>query len=364
MEIRMEIRPSNLFRRDRCPASGKLEGPNDGSTSPAAERGTNLHEIVKDGISKPDERVALMVKADDGLDFVNACWDEADSCWASLTPDQRKIAVVYIEESLDLKEFGLENPGTLDFAIVVPKSEIGPGFIYLRDWKSGYSYVPPARFNLQTKIYGSALVLKHAIEGDVSIGIVQPEAKENVDGHIFNSSELTGMPAKIKNIIARCQNDDAPAVAGSWCKYCRVKKTCEARLIIAAEIMKIADPIGAIKSLQGDEQTQAWEKLKDAIKILGEAHETIKEAVLSGELELYGYGTGNGKKSKYWTASNGETMNALLPAALSKGLAMPDIVTPIGVTKAEKLLGKEIVQGLYAEKLGKPSLKKVKAKKS
>ena len=193
---KISYRPSSLHRRERCPGSGKLEaeaGPRPDTDD--SDMGTRLHEAVSLGIKFPDNRNDIRAELDQPeTEKVNQCWDEAAKFWNQLTPGQRKRAKVLVEKPVDCRMIGIDHDGTPDFAVIVPQTDEEMGIIGVLDWKMGFSYVSPAKYNLQLMAYASALYIEYGIEGHALIGKVQPEISDHAVIAPMSHEELTEFP--------------------------------------------------------------------------------------------------------------------------------------------------------------------------
>lgn len=354
----MVIRPSILHRIERCPGSVRQcaavpikEEPEESYAS----IGTRIHESVSGGLLHPDLRLSILAECDN-QDVVEACWIEAEKCWNDLSPEQRKRAIVLVEKPVDLSQFGMKQ-GTPDFAIIIAGTETESGRIILRDWKSGMGWVAPAKYNLQLLTYGSGLSRAYNIDGPVDIGIVQPLVRQYPDIWVASQEDLTTVAERIKHVIEACLKEDAPLFPGGWCQYCAAKDTCPARMQIAAEVKQITDPVTTMQAISPEARKDLYDKLKNAIDILEKAKEQIDAAIIANTLDVKGYGPGEGRKGRFWRGDKNDTIAALSALGDTKGLSMLDIVDPITIGGAEKLFGKQAIEGLIAVKEGKPTVR-------
>jgi hypothetical protein len=255
----------------------------------------------------------------------------------------------------------MEN-GTPDFAIVVPDSDAESGLVVLRDWKSGHGWVASARWNLQLLAYAVGLCKQYGIkEGVASIGIFQPLVRTYADVWTATQQDLASVADKIRHIVEVCTKwDSPPIIPGGHCVYCRAQGRCEARCMVAAEVKQIANPIETFKALDPKRRKSLYDNIGKALKILESVRDEIDASILKGEIEVAGYGIGEGRKGRFWSVAHPIEMLAAI--ATRKGLTLEDVVEPISVSAAEKLLGKKEVEGFIAVKIGNPAVKAIKAK--
>ena len=348
------IRPSNLFRRQHCPGSALAEAnvPEKEEKSEVASRGNRIHASIHDGIRNPDNRSKILSECDE-IETVEACWKEAEACWNNLTEEQQGMAIVGIENSVDLSAFGMDK-GTPDFYIYIPSV-----LLILRDWKSGEGWVPPARYNSQLGAYACAIIGSD-VECSADIGVFQPKIRDYCDSWKTNAIELSDTADKIRRIVEHCQKENSPVVPGGWCQYCRAADSCHSRLAVAAEIMQIANPVSVIAALDPFARALFYERLKASVKMLSDAEESIEETFLAGTLQIPGYEIGEGRKSRYW-ASEEKALMAMRDAAAISGIPETSFLKPLTVPQAEKVFGKDITSKAdVLVSVGKPTIKKSK----
>jgi hypothetical protein len=325
----------------------------------SADRGRRLHEIVVRGILNPTGKNTILLDAfQEEWYIVEACWKEAEACWASLTDAQRARATVLIEKVVDLKCLGMDE-GTVDLAIVVKGTDIEDGLVVVRDWKCGVGYVPKARYNLQLAAYAFGVVKEYGIDGQADIGILQPAVTLVANTWKASKADVEAIEGRIKHIVSQCEKPDAPIIPGPWCGYCRAKNSCQSRLMVCAEVKQIADPVAVIKAMLPSQRVELYEKLSAAIKMLENAKEQIDAGIIENTIGVPGYGPGPGKKGRFWKAEKAECITQLQNLALAKGLNGLDVLDPISVSAAEKLLGKKEVADMFGTKDGNPTVKRI-----
>lgn len=363
------LSPSSLYRRAHCPGSLRMEkaAPElpekpEGLPETAADRGRRLHELISAGIQDPANRMGYM--ADAGADdawILEACWTEAQKLWDALTATQRARAKVLVEKTIDLATLNMEQ-GTPDFAVVCPGTDAEDGILILRDWKTGEGWVPKARWNLQLAAYAAGLMSQYGMDGQANIGVFQPPTMVTADFWMATKSDMTDVGKRIRLVVELAERPEAPLVPGGHCLFCRAKKSCQTRLMVAAEVRQIANPVEVITGLPAENRREVYEKLDDAIGMLTKAKEAINDAIIAGTLDVPGYAKGPGRKGRFWTMSNEEAIRKLAEMADAKGLTEADVREPISVSAAEKLLGKKEIAaaGIVGEKEGNPTVKRMK----
>lgn len=360
--MNVNIRPSKMHRLERCPGSASLEEKfGTGETSEAAEIGTELHAKVTEGILNDASRSVILVSlADHEAEMVGQCFKEFDAIMGSLTPDQRERARIFCEEEIDLTGLGM-GLHKADLVVCVPETDTGTGLLYVRDWKFGFTYVSPAKYNLQIQCYAWGVAMKFGItSGVVNVGIVQPAIMEFVDAAEMEADFIKEFPARIGDIIGRCESPNAPVIPGPWCLFCGAKVRCETRAMVAAEVSALSNPVNSIKALSPAARTEYYERLKAAIGIMTEAKDEINMAILKGVFQVPGYEAGDGRKTRSWAMTDAEAIVKLHAQAMKLGLELSNVVAPISVKKAEDLLGEKAITGMVLVATGDPIVKKTK----
>lgn len=356
------IRPSKMHRLERCPGSARLEEKyGTGETSAAAEIGTELHAKVTEGILNDSARRGILVSLSDHESaMVGQCFDEFDAIMKSLSPEQRERARIFCEEEINLTALGMEKHKA-DLVVYVPETDTGTGLVYVRDWKFGFTYVPPAKWNLQIQCYAWGIALKFEItSGVVNVGIVQPAIYDYTDAAEMDADFIKVFQGRIDGIIERCKSQNAPVISGPWCLFCGAKGRCETRALVAAEVSALSNPVESIKGLSPAARTEYYERLKAAIGIMEDAKDEINMAIISGAFQIPGYEAGEGRKTRSWAMSNAEAIARLQAEASKLGLGLSDISAPVSVKKAEDLLGEKAISGMVLVTPGNPTVKKIK----
>lgn len=363
------LSPSSLYRRAHCPGSLRMEraAPEtpdkpEGLPETSADRGRRLHELISAGILDPSKRLEYMAEAGaEDAWILEACWAESQRLWDILTAAQRSRAKVLVEKTIDLAVLNMEQ-GTPDLAIVCPGTDAEDGILILRDWKSGSGWVPKARWNLQLAAYAAALMRQYEVDGQANIGILQPPTMVTADSWMATKSDMADVEKRIRLVVELAERPEAPLVPGGHCQFCRARSTCTPRLMVAAEVRQIANPVEVITNLPVEARRQLYERLKDAIGMLDKAKDAIDSAILTGALDVPGYGIGPGRKGRFWTAPPQEIISVLANMASAKGLSEGDVYEPISVAAAEKLLGKKEIAAtkMVGEKEGNLTVKRVK----
>jgi len=335
------ISPSGLEIIYHCPGSVNLcknivHGPErERVSSPAAERGTMLHEVVRKFVV--GEEVSI---PEDGSESVLWCLQRIKSIMDQLTEAGYEFFIL-TEHKLDLRSIGIlpsKHGCRADLIIVVPNL-----LAYVIDYKFGTYYVPPVRYNWQFKAYCYGA---YEMFGVPVTGIkLQPEASlENYrfDSWSFSEDAMVEVGASIIELVNRTNATDAPLVRGNQCTFCRAKATCPLHRGIVLEIpqhvtinhhLQNIDPIGRTK-LYND--LVALKKWTDSA--IDNVYACAMEGMAFDKTEIVDK-TGN----RVWNDHPSTVINRLREIAIALGKNPDDVVvpeSPISPSQAESLFGK------------------------
>lgn len=277
--------PSSLERRALCPASARLEEGLPETESPYAEEGTMLHKVVAFWINIHSTAALPPDVAEISIEQREACL----RCYEFAECVIQEKAAIHIEQPITLRNWSEELlTGTPDIV-----ADDGERLIII-DWKFGRNPVAPASENYQGAGYAAMAMQKYKRKR-ATVYFYQPRIL--ACGQYPNSYTFTDCPAivsNIRDIIAKCNDPDAPAVSGErQCKYCRAKDhgVCPA---VSPMIPALADR-AQLKSKGFDAMTPEqlagmWETWKIAQKV-GESLEyyikkTCREHGSCGNLRL------------------------------------------------------------------------------
>lgn len=200
---------SNLFRRQLCPGSARLEAGLPDEDSELSREGDLLHEY-----SAHPERARAVLKS-----------EQRDLLELADTLTTQVIETV-----------GLKMPGTIAIERRFEADGISgqPDRVYFYegarlviDRKFGYNVVTSADLNLQLRVY--AVIT--AGEGDCYVAIVQPRAPADHRITIarYTPEDIDDARMEIASILKDSNRPDALLFAGEdQCRYCKAKLVCPA----------------------------------------------------------------------------------------------------------------------------------------
>jgi hypothetical protein len=98
--------------------------------------------------------------------------------------------------------------------------------LHVIEWKFGRNPVPAAFENVQGATYALAAMQRFDAQ-ECTVHIFQPRLSSKPTSHTFTDAGT--LLATIEGIIARCEAEDAPLIAGeNQCRYCKGKQICPA----------------------------------------------------------------------------------------------------------------------------------------
>lgn len=265
--------PSNLYRRALCPGSQAMEeqvrerGLAIGaveSTSPEAEEGTALHNVMAGKFTPPKE------------------WWTEDREYAigeAKKGDDLALEKAFGQnpENLELhREIKLEDEhgeGTADLVACVKDSAS-----LVRDYKFGRIGAASAESNYQTMWY-AVMESKRSGHRRVFVSLGQPfldkDHRESIA--VYEGPDLDAAHMTVATIISKCSAVDAPRVPSmEACRYCTARSICPEARKYQTELVKKASEGMAITK---DNARAVWEAARLAEAVVKEVKEKVKEIV-------------------------------------------------------------------------------------
>ena len=337
----------------RCPPSARLNEKAQDEGSSYALEGSQAHALCEYKL-----KTALGKKASDPtrcLSLYSKEMEDAASYYADhileCLEGIRKIKVdpiVLIEQRLDFSEIVPEGFGTADCIIIADDT------LYLWDFKYGTGVLVEAEQNPQLMLYGLAasLLFDEIYDFDeVKMTIFQPR-RDNISSFTLSKNELYRWAEEtVKPIAALAFEGKGDFSAGSWCRFCKIKATCEERARANLELAKYEfsrPPLlsdAEVESILGklDELTSWAKDIKDY----------ALNAAISGK-KWAGFKLVEGRANRKYTD---ETKVA--ETALKAGFD-PYEKKILGITAMQKLLGRkqfsDLLGDLVIKPEGKPTL--------
>lgn len=342
------ISPSNFERRMLCPGSLNAEKDLPEQTSVYAEEGKMLHDRVNQLItSKLGWATNLR---DDQKDAVYS----AAEYYFDLVKEAETVITEIHEKTFNLGFIYPEMKGTADSVLITLDKETNIYDLHVIDYKFGKGVYVNAYENYQLLLYYLGTINDPEIEGllqgkryNIHLHIVQPYKANSVwslsedEDIIFSNFEM------YQHIAKECYKLDAPRIASKKaCQFCRAKSTCPA---LAKFVPDTKTKLGDL----GDEQIATIYDNKDLITMyLKSVEEHIKSKLEQGSFMNYTLKTK--LSNRKW---NDDAYDYLVENLSEEAFEVSSKL--IGITKAEKLLGKEVVNKLTIREEGVNEIVKI-----
>lgn len=350
------ISPSNFERRMLCPGSLNAEKDLPETTSVYAEEGKLLHDRVNQLITgntawlyglETDQKDAVYSAAEYYFDLIK----QAENTDIIYEAHEKKYSLDFIYP--DIK-------GTVDSVLLLRNRKTKELFLHVIDYKFGKGVLVNAYKNYQLLMYAMGVIWDKELSNltgrydptayIVNMHIVQPY-KQNSNWEIKDSEVREFMGSEVRDsykmIAQKCYKPDAPRIASKKaCQFCKAKPTCPA---LAKFVPDIKTKLGELS----DEQLSAIYDNKDLITMyLKSVEEHIKNKLEQGSFMNY---TLRPKLSnRKW---NDDAYDYLVENLSEEAFEVSSKL--IGITKAEKLLGKEVVNKLTIREEGVNEIVKI-----
>lgn len=360
---------SGASRWLNCTPSAKLEDEyGERKSSPYAEEGTLAHELAeaylrKDvlQLSSDSEFEAELERVmshklfnEEMLDCVPIYTDYCESEYIA-AKETSNLAIIEIEQRLDLTEFIPDSFGTADCVII--KDDV----MQVIDLKYGKGVPVYADWNKQLMLYGLGALRKYDTMYDISeivLTIVQPRLNNISSWQISVSDLLEWAHSELKPKADMAFTGEGELSPGEWCKFCSVKNKCRALYEQQMEIAKyeFADPV----FLSDEEIADIVLKAPKFVEWANSIQEYAQEKAVTEQKQWPGLKLVEGVSRRKWAAEDDMVSSALFTRVPE--LSEEDIfdMKLKSITAIEKLIGKkrftEQFGDLTIKPQGKPQL--------
>jgi RecB family exonuclease len=326
------ISPSMVHRMIQCPGSVLAGKDMPDSSSPAAERGTLIHHLSEE---------MLRIGFTDATELTPEEHENLRAyCRYVKEQAEPKHSVLYIEHVVSLEQYVDDMFGSIDALIV------GDGIIHVIDLKTGARHVS-AKDNPQLMSYLlGATAAYDAWESNLKMTIWQGGVADTVQ---VTPEELEGFSKTLMASAAIALKENAPRnPSDDACRYCKAAPECPA--LYSQQLAVIGGDFNDLTT--PDKLTD--EQIRTVVLNRSRVEKWMKE-VWSYALErthlnkpIDGVKVVEGRAMRRWHKTGKEALVEYLgDEAYTKKL--------IGVTEADKLLGKELVNSM-TERKGSPTL--------
>lgn len=353
---------SGASRWINCTPSAKLEeaaGPRE--TSVYAQEGTLAHElaelyirhdvlqVIDDQVfsDRFDEIMANELFNEEMLDVVPIYVDYCSTQYNEALTDN-KLAVMEIEQKLDLTEFVPESFGTADCVV------INDSVIEVIDLKYGKGVPVYAEFNKQLMLYGLGALRKYDTMYDIEeirLTIVQPRI-----------DNISTWQISVEDLLKWAKEELAPAAnlafagegelrSGDWCKFCAVKNRCRALYEKQTELAKyeFQEPM----LLSDEEIADILERVPKLVEWANSVQEYAQDQAINHNKVWPGFKLVEGMSRRKWLDEDAvaEEIFSKFPEATEDQIYDMKLKT---ITQIEKLFGKKVVSEQLSDVIVKP----------
>lgn len=346
-----------------CTPSAVLEDKfGEKKTSVYAEEGTLAHEfgelyLRKDGVcditddefnSRLEELMSDDSFNEEMLDVVPIY---SDYCIAQLNEarTQNPLAIMEVEQKLDLTEYIPESFGTGDCIIVNDET------LEIIDLKYGKGVPVYATYNKQLMLYALGALRKYDTMYDIEtviLTVCQPRIN-NISSFRMPVTELIEWAeTELKPKAKLAFEGKGELAVGDWCRFCAVKNRCRA---MYEEQMQIAKyEFADAELLQDDEIADILKRTPQLVEWANSICSYAQSKAINEEKQWPGFKLVEGRSTRKWTSED-EAVEAIVERLPELG--DDDIYTmklkPI--TALEKLIGKKKFADVLADVVIKPS---------
>ena len=224
----LPLRSSSIKRRVLCPGSAKMEFGLPDISTPEAEHGTMLHEVMagtkdKEGLSHDDLKLV-----EDATEMRDAVHRQIISTSGKALGESITGLRKEIEVELFLRDDQL-NPLISRHADEVLINETKRSALIV-DYKFGKIPVDDAPSNLQLRTYAVMLADQEDLD-EVWAAIIQPavSGNENTTIALFDKKALLSWKNRLAELASIVNSEEPPLIASQEaCHYCKARGICPA----------------------------------------------------------------------------------------------------------------------------------------
>lgn len=344
---------SSSHRWLNCNPSARLEQEFEDQETDAAAEGTAAHALCEHKLRKAlklrSKKPVSQYDCDEMDDYTDGYVQFVleQLAQAKLTcPDPQ----VLIEQRLDFSCYVPDGFGTGDCLIIASPR------LHVIDFKYGLGVLVDAYQNPQMMLYAlGALRIFDCLYDitEVSMSIYQPR-RENVSTWTISVDELMDWAENTlrpkADLAYKGEGEYAP---GSWCQFCKAAVKCRARAEAKLDLARFEFALPPL--LSDAEIEEILGTLDDLTKWANEIMAYAQDEAINHGKEWAGYKLVESRTNRKYTDED-----AVARAAASAGYRDIYKKTLISITEMEKLMGKqtfkEILGGLVAKPIGKPTL--------
>lgn len=285
---------------------------------------------------------------DEMLDMVPVYVDYCLAQYAEASTSS-SLAILEIEQKLDLTEFVPESFGTADCNIIADE------VLEVIDLKYGKGVPVYATWNKQLMLYGLGSLRKYDTMYDIKkirLTIVQPRI-DNISSWEISVSELLEWAiTELKPKAAMAFEGKGELCTGEWCRFCGVKNRCRKLYEQTVEVAKheFAAPV----VLSDQEILDVLTKAPAIIDWLEGLLEYAQTKAINENKKWPGFKLVEGRSSRKWVNEDDvvNTLYARMPHLTEDDLFESKLKS---ITNIEKLIGKKVFAEQFSDIVVKPA---------
>lgn len=363
-DVHARLSASGSAKWLNCPGSVRLESEFPDRDTAASAEGTLAHSLGELKINfalgnitrNQYIRRCRQLARENGLDELPADMQEYTDSYRNFVIERynkRKAiwgnAEIVVEEQLDYSAYVPGGFGTGDCII------ISPGTIDIIDFKYGKGVLVPAENNSQLRLYALAALEEYNFICDVDVInyiIFQPRM-DNVSEESTKAAELREWgQSEVKPRAALTLDENAECIAGEYCDshFCKARAVCRA---YNAQRLKLAEfDFEAPSKL-------SFEELSDILEIAPKINKwcelvsayALEQAVHNG-VKFPGFKLVEGRSNRVITDKD-----KVEQVLIARGYGEDEIIerSLIGLTKLERLIGKDELNSIIGKYIAKPA---------
>ena len=354
---------SGASRWINCTPSARLEekyGVNE--TSDFAKEGTLAHEIAElylklDVLGEIDnedfEEFIAAKMADDKFNdemldmvpiYVDYCADEYKAA-----STENKLAVIEIDQKLDLTEFVPESFGTADCVII--RDDV----MEVIDLKYGSGIPVYAQYNKQLMLYGLGALRKYDAIYDITsikLTIVQPRLNNISTWQVSVEDLLNWAETELKPAAQLAFNGKGEFKSGDWCRFCSVKNRCKTLSNEQLDIAKhdFCDP----NILTDEEISDILKKAPRLVEWANSVRDYAEREAIDNNKVWPGFKLVRANTKRKWDEDEEKVANAIYSAFPEADEEDIYDLKLKSISKVEKKFGKKIVESKLSDVIIKP----------
>lgn len=358
-----------------CPPSAKLEDEfGEKKTSVYAAEGTLAHELselyIKMDILKCitedefnahlEEIMANELFSEEMLEVVPIYTEYCKAQFIE-AKEHNQLAVIEIEQKLDLTEYVPESFGTADCVI------INDDVMEVIDLKYGKGVPVYATWNKQLMLYGLGALRKYDTMYDIEkirLSIVQPRINNISTFEITVEELIKWAEEELRPRAELAFAGEGELAAGDWCKFCSVKNKCRALYEQQMEIAKYE--FADCRFLSDEEISDIIKRTPQLIEWANSVVEYAQQRAINENKQWPGYKLVEGTSRRKWIDADkaSEAIFARMPELTEDEIFDMKLKS---ITAIEKVVGKkrfaEVLSDVVLKPQGKPTLVPIEDKR-